>query len=37
MKHHGDRTLILTVVVATGALLLAACSSVPKWVDKGGW
>src|SRR5438094_7776000 len=36
MKFHGDKTLILTVVVATGALLLAACSSVPKWVDKGG-
>src|SRR2546427_585850 len=36
MKHHGDKTLILMVVVATGALLLAACSSVPKWVDKGG-
>lgn len=36
MKSHGEKTLILTVVVATGALLLAACSSVPKWVDKGG-
>src|SRR5437016_5686939 len=36
MKFHSDKTLILTVVVATGALLLAACSSVPKWVDKGG-
>ncbi len=36
MKFHGDKTLLLTVVVATGALLLAACSSVPKWVDKGG-
>ena len=24
MKHHGDKTLTLTVVVATGALLLAA-------------
>src|SRR3989454_8595102 len=36
MKFHGDKTLILTVVVATGSFLLAACSSVPKWVDKGG-
>src|SRR6266705_6050358 len=36
MKFHGDKTLLLTVVVATGSLLLAACSSVPKWVDKGG-
>src|SRR5438105_10579970 len=36
MKFHGDNTLILTVVVATGSFLLAACSSVPKWVDKGG-
>src|SRR5439155_393579 len=36
MKFHSDKTLLLTVVVATGALLLAACSSVPKWVDKGG-
>ena len=36
MKFHSDKTVILTVVVATGALLLAACSSVPKWVDKGG-
>ncbi len=36
MKFHGDKTLILTVVVATGSLLLAACSSIPKWVDKGG-
>ncbi|TLY22096.1 MAG: hypothetical protein E6K68_04030 [Nitrospirae bacterium] len=36
MKFRGDKTLILTVVVATGALLLTACSSVPKWVDKGG-
>src|SRR5207244_4055182 len=36
MKFHGDKALILTVVVATGSFLLAACSSVPKWVDKGG-
>src|SRR3989442_152311 len=36
MKFHGDKTLILMVVVATGSLQLAACSSVPKWVDKGG-
>src|SRR6266511_3846543 len=36
MKFNGDKTLILTVVVATGSFLLAACSSVPKWVDKGG-
>jgi len=26
MKFHGDKTLILTVVVATGSFLLAACS-----------
>src|SRR5436189_6347052 len=36
MQFHGHKTLILTVVVATGSFLLAACSSVPKWVDKGG-
>src|SRR5436309_7965178 len=36
MKFHGDKTLILTVAVATGSLRLAACSSVPKGVDKGG-
>src|SRR5713226_6550464 len=36
MKFHGDKTLILTVVVASGSFLLAACSSVPKWVSKGG-
>jgi hypothetical protein len=36
MKFHGDKTRLLTMVVASGTLLLAACSSVPKWVDKGG-
>src|SRR5437773_10860759 len=36
MKFQGDKTRILTVVVASGTLLLAACSSVPKWGDKGG-
>src|SRR5437867_2526969 len=36
MKFHGNKTSILTALVATAVLLLTACSSVPQWVGKGG-